>query len=71
MNRAHIAHQVARTPERFSRELGESIPSVRSSQAHIVPMDSQPSSHAAERVGAVIGGVAIALFLIAEKAGLL
>jgi hypothetical protein len=62
MSRALIAHQVARTPDRFSRVLSQSNPSVRSSNARIVPMNTPQRTHPADVVvgcACAFGGVAL------------
>jgi len=65
MTRALIAHQLPRTPERFSRVLAQSNPAVRSSAVHIVPMATKQPLHPADRIvawGCAFGAVAMVIF---------
>lgn len=65
MTRALIAHQLARTPDRFSRVLCQSNPAVRSSTARIVPMATKQPMHPADRIvawGCAFGAVALITF---------
>jgi len=65
VTRALIAHQVPRTPDRFSRVLCQNNPAVRSSTARIVPMATPQRMHPADKLvgcASIAAGVVLGIF---------
>lgn len=64
MSRALVSSQVQRTPERFSRTLGERNACTRSSTAQIVPMPDAPMHRGDVWVVSVALAALVALVLM-------